>query len=368
MLRRGVKLRARVTGPFGGMQTLRWSLWAGCLVVLPLVAGFGPPRLVDREIAPTARVSVGELRRWAELRALPDVTARAYLVYDVASGQVLVGEGMDDAVPPASLTKLMTALLVLERGGLDELVTIAPEDIIDGATMGLRPGMQLSVTDLLWGLLVPSGNDAALALSRHVSGDSSTFVEVMNRRAAELGLSKTHFVNPHGLDEAGHVSSAQDLLQLTLRLWSDPLFRTMVGTGRVTVGGRELRNTNEWLTSNRAAVGVKTGTTPAAGECLIAAVERAGRTIFVVVLGSRERYADTGRLLAATDAAFAWMPARAEELSVLNRMVRADVDCVSASGARTSGGSRGRDASRTGGLVRRQRMDRDADAGGALNG
>lgn len=324
----GVPRRSRVWDAPSRQEQRRglqaWLVWTFCCLFLPLVTGFGPPKLVDREIAPTARVSVGELRRWAEVRALPDVTTSHYLVYDLTAGQLLFGEGMDEAHPPASLTKLMTALLVLEQGDLDAQVTVLPEDIIGGASMGLRAGMQLTVGDLLWGLLVPSGNDAALALARHIAGDVATFVERMNRRAEELGLAQTHFANPHGLDAQRHVSSARDLLQLTVRLWAEPLFRTMVGTPRVTVAGRELRNTNEWLSTNPAAVGVKTGTTPAAGECLIVAVEREGRTLLVVILGSRDRYADAGRLLEATEAAFAWTVASAEELTVLNRVYAAD--------------------------------------------
>ena len=292
------------------------SLW--------FVVGFGPPRLVDREIAPTARLSVGDLRRWAEYAQAPDVSARAFLVYDLYAERVLLAHDVDAALPPASLTKLMTALLVREEADLTAQVTVQAEDIVGGATMGLRPGMQLTVMDLLWGLLVPSGNDAAAALARHVAGSQPAFVERMNARAGELGLAATLFVNPHGLDAAGHVSSAQDLLRLTELLWQDARFRTMVATARIEIGGRDLINTNAWLSSDLGVVGVKTGTTTQAGECLIAAVEREGRTLFIVVLGSSDRYADAEHLLELVESRFQWLDPAAGQLSVLNRMVDAD--------------------------------------------
>lgn len=307
----------------------------GLVVAGLLVTGFGPPRLVDREIAPTARVSVGELRRWAELGEVEGVTAPVYLVYDVTSEQRLLGRATTDVRAPASLTKLMTALLVLEAADLDAVVTVTAADIVGGATMGLVPGAQLTVMDLLWGLLVPSGNDAALTLARHVAGSVEAFVERMNVRAGELGLTDTRFENPHGLDAPGHVSSAEDLLRLTQVVWREPLLRTLVGTSRVTINGRELRNTNSWLSSDSGVIGVKTGTTVAAGENLIAAVEREGRVLFVMVLGSQARYTDAARLVDAADAAFAQLALDAGELSVLNRLIDADgvVRYVQATGA-----------------------------------
>lgn len=327
----GVKLRR---GRSGRAWT-RWFAWCWLVTVGLLVTGFGPPRLVDREIDPTARVSVGELRRWAEMREVSGLTAPVYLVHDAGSDRRLLGSGTTEVRAPASLTKLMTALLVIEEADLDALVTVTSADIVSGATMGLVPGIQVTVMDLLWGLLVPSGNDAALALARHMAGSADAFVERMNVRADELGLTATRFANPHGLDAAGHVSSAEDLLALTQLLWREPLFRTMVGTSRVTVNGRELRNTNAWLSSDAGVIGVKTGTTDLAGENLIAAVEREGRVLFVMVLGSRARYSDAARLVDAAVAAFVWQTLDANDLSVLNRLVDVDgmVRYVQATGA-----------------------------------
>ncbi len=217
----------------------------------------------------------------------------------------------------------MTALLVLENADLQATVTVEASDLVGEATMGLAVGDMLTVTDLLWGLLVPSGNDAAMALARTVGGSFDGFVAMMNARARELGMAQTHFANPHGFDADGHVTSANDLLILTRKLWAYPLFRTIVGTSTTTIQGRELHNTNEWLTTFDGVVGVKTGTTDEAGECLIAAIERDGRTVFLVLLGSRERYRDAERLYTAYTTTYSWQTLDARELSVMNRLVDA---------------------------------------------
>ena len=287
------------------------------------LAGFSPPRLTDREIGPTQRVSVGELRVWAERSEPPQLTAAAFLVYDLESDKILLAQNSLMPLPPASLTKLMTALLVLENADLQATVTVEASDLVGEATMGLAVGDMLTVTDLLWGLLVPSGNDAAMALARTVGGSFDGFVAMMNARARELGMAQTHFANPHGFDADGHVTSANDLLILTRKLWAYPLFRTIVGTSTTTIQGRELHNTNEWLTTFDGVVGVKTGTTDEAGECLIAAIERDGRTVFLVLLGSRERYRDAERLYTAYTTTYSWQTLDARELSVMNRLVDA---------------------------------------------
>jgi serine-type D-Ala-D-Ala carboxypeptidase (penicillin-binding protein 5/6) len=293
-----------------------WLLFTSAL----FLCGFGPPHLVDREIAPTSRVSVGELRAWAAQGQSPQLSADSYLLYDMDSDEVLFEHNSSVAHPPASLTKLMTALLVLEQGNFDTAVRIEPEDLIGGATMGLAAGDLVSVTDLLWGLLLPSGNDAAAALARHVGGNVDAFVAAMNSRAQQLGLAQTHFENPHGLDAEGHTSSAADLLTLTRELWQYPLFRSMVGTARVSWNGRDLLSTNEWLTSFEGVTGVKTGTTDEAGECLVASVERDGRTVLLVIMGSTARYEDAEKLYDAFRSAYDWDAVNARDLSIINRV------------------------------------------------
>lgn len=297
----------------------RWIL----LLVAGMAAflcGFGPPQMVDKEIGPTVRVSVGELRAWAGQTREPLLSAQSYLLYDMSSDQLLYEHNSTQTRAPASLTKLMTALLVFEQGNFDAIVRIEPEDMTEGATMGLAVGDMVSVTDLLWGLLLPSGNDAASALARYVAGSSADFVTLMNRRAQELGLAQTHFVNPHGLDAEGHTSSAADLLTLTRQLWNYPTFRAMVGTASTTWNGKDLISTNEWLTTFEGATGVKTGTTDNAGECLVASVEQDGRTVLLVILGSSNRYQDATTLYETFRASYAWDAADGRDLSVINRV------------------------------------------------
>ena len=297
----------------------RWilSLVAGLTLFL---CGFGPPQMVDKEIAPTARVSVGELRAWAGQSSEPQLSAQSYLLYDMGSDQMLYEHNSKIARAPASLTKLMTALLVFEQGNFDAVVRVEPEDLTEGASMGLAVGEMVSVTDLLWGLLLPSGNDAASALARYVAGSSADFVVRMNQRGQELGLAQTHFVNPHGLDAEGHTSSAADLLTLTRQLWTYPTFRSMVGTSSMSWNGKNLVSTNEWLTTFDGATGVKTGTTDNAGECLVASVERDGRTVLLVLLGSGDRYQDATTLYNTFRASYAWDAADGRDLSVINRI------------------------------------------------
>jgi D-alanyl-D-alanine carboxypeptidase (penicillin-binding protein 5/6) len=272
--------------------------------------GFGPPTLIDRDVAPTYRLSVGQLRQIDRVRSLPaEVTSQAVLVYDVDAEQVLMDHNADQPLPPASLAKLMTALLILEQGDLQAQVTIGPDDLIGGSTMGLQTGERWSVEQLLWGLLVPSGNDAALALARHHSGQVHIFVQRMNLRAQELGLTSTQFENPHGLDAAGNLTTARDLLTLTRLLWPYPLFREMVGVSSVTIGGRTLQSTNQLLGTFPGANGVKTGTTPVAGQCLIASIDHNGHQLLIIVLGSQDRYADVRALNTLYTSNYGWRTA-----------------------------------------------------------
>ncbi|RME57736.1 MAG: D-alanyl-D-alanine carboxypeptidase [Caldilineae bacterium] len=287
-----------------------------------LTTGFGPPTLVDRDAAPAYRYTVGQLRQMQMARRPPEeVSARAVLVYDLDSDRVLMARNEAVPLPPASLTKLMTALLVLERGDLDRQVTVQVDDLVGGASMGLRAGETLTVRELLWGLLIPSGNDAAMALARAHSGQVHVFVQRMNLRAQELGLAESHFANPHGFDATGHTSSARDLLTLTRMLWTYPLFREIVGTAETTVAGHTLRSTNQLLGAFPGANGVKTGTTPAAGQSLVAGVNRDGHQLFMVVLGSRDRYADVRTLYSQYERTYTWVRLQQpQRFTVLDRL------------------------------------------------
>lgn len=304
------------------MRTL--LCWSFGVLFLPFLTGFGPPQLVDRIYVPTLRVKVGEVQQIKDARQIPTLSAQAFLLYDVDAGQVLIDQNIHEALAPASLTKLMTALLTLEGADLTATVTVQAGDLVGGATMGLRAGETVTVEELLWGLLIPSGNDAATALARHVGGSVNDFVGMMNQRAQDLGLAATHFVNPHGLDATGHTSSAADLLILTQQNWRYPLFRQIVTVTEKEVAGHSLRSTNELLGKLDSVNGVKTGTTDRAGECLIAGIDHNGHQLFLIMLNSRERYVDTQALYRYYQANYTWFDGQQSDWMTLNRLYNAE--------------------------------------------
>ena len=285
------------------------------LAILPLVlllgfaaTGFGPPALIESSEGsdPFYAHQVPLARR---LEA-PAVGAPSVAVLDEATGQLLYGKDERRRRPMASTTKIMTALVALERGQLSQVVTVDLDaaDMPGSSTMGLSAGEQLTLLDLLYGLLLPSGNDAALAIGRAVAGSDAAFVDLMNQRAAELGLADTHYANPHGLDAPDHYTTALDLARLTRIALRNPTFAQIVATREKTVQGKatyRLRNTNRLL-SRPDVEGVKTGTTEAAGQCLVAVVRRDGRRVITVALGSPDHAADSLALADYAFAAYAW--------------------------------------------------------------
>ena len=172
--------------------------------------------------------------------------------------------------------------------------------------MGLVSGETLTVRDLLYGLLLPSGNDAAVALAEHVAGSQDAFVRLMNETGAALGLKNTTFTNPHGLDDPAQVSTAVDLAALAKAAFAYPLLARIVATPTAQIAGRKLTNTNELLGAYQGVDGVKTGTSDAGGECLVASVTRNGHRLLVIVLGSADRYADARTLLDYSTAGWRW--------------------------------------------------------------
>lgn len=297
----------------------RWLAWF-VLTIVPFLVGFGAPQVVDNVYTPSLRVRAGDGAAWLAAHTGPPLAAKAYLLYDLDADRVLLTHQASVALPPASLTKLMTALLVLEKGELQALVTVQSSDLVGGTAMGLRAGEQRTVEELLWGMLIPSGNDAATALARHLGGTVAAFVTQMNERAVALGLAQTVFANPHGLDAEGHVSSAADLLILARQVWDYPLFRQIVATASTTIGGHALRNTNELLESDPRVNGIKTGTTDAAGQCLIAGIQDNGRQIIGIVLGSSDRYTDMRALDRYYQATYQWIDVQRDALTVLDRI------------------------------------------------
>ncbi len=257
------------------------------------------------------------------------VNATAALLVDFDTGQVLYEQSADEQRYPASITKVMTALLTIEAVGrgelsLDTVITATPEALYDitasSSTANIVAGEQLTVNNLLYCLMLPSANEAANILAIAVGGDIPAFVERMNTRAQELGMNSTHFMNPHGLHHADHYTTARDIYTMAKQAMTHPTFREIVSTGSYTVPAtnlseaRVLHNTNALLTPKKypgytysGTIGIKTGSTPEAGYCLLSAAKKSGRTLFSVVLGAqnptngnkvdRQQYSESKRLL-----------------------------------------------------------------------
>jgi D-alanyl-D-alanine carboxypeptidase (penicillin-binding protein 5/6) len=226
------------------------------------------------------------------LASAPEVGALAG-VLAAGDGRLLWERDADDERAMASTTKIMTGFVVLERAGLDEVVTVSARAAAVGESeAGLKAGQQLSVRALLDALLVHSANDAAVALAEHVAGSEPAFVDLMNERAASLGLRDTSFKNTHGLDERGHHTSARDLAVLARTAMQNPVFAEIVAAPTIRIpraggGTVKFENTNPLIGSYEGATGVKTGWTDAAGYCLVASAERNGIELTAVVLDAR---------------------------------------------------------------------------------
>lgn len=218
-------------------------------------------------------------------------SAKACIVLEADSGRVLGGQEIHKRLPMASTTKMMTALLALEQPELEELFTVDPRAVgTEGSSMGLREGDQVNLLSLCYGMLLPSGNDAANATAYRLGGSLEGFAQLMNQRAEELGLGDTHYQNPSGLDAEGHYSSAYDLAKLCAVALEEPTFREICGLTRAQVSfgnppkARWLENYNKLLTRYPGCIGVKTGFTEAAYRCLVSAAERDGVTLICVTL------------------------------------------------------------------------------------
>jgi serine-type D-Ala-D-Ala carboxypeptidase (penicillin-binding protein 5/6) len=236
------------------------------------------------------------------LAAPSGIDARAYLVVDGATGEVIAGKAADRRVPMASITKLMTVLLTLERVRLDEVATVqADATRASGSEIGLQPGERIAVRDLVTAALVQSANDAAQVLADHVGGTEERFVSLMNARARELGLRHTQFMRPDGLDAAGHYSSARDVTTLARVAMQKPFLRATVRRQEASIaGGRSLYVWNDLLRTFPGLIGVKTGHTSDAGWCEVAAAQGRGVTIYATLLGGpsrEERNEDLATLL-----------------------------------------------------------------------
>jgi len=227
----------------------------------------------------------------------------AYLI-DVFSGQALFMKNPDKQLAPASTTKIMTGLLAIEHGNLNDIVTASPtmlnNKIVYGTQIYLEPGEKLAFQDLLYATLLNSANDAAVALAEYVGTDLPHFVEMMNQRALELGATKTHFVNPSGLTETGHVTTAHDLALIARVAYQNPVFAQYVRTKTQPISRSKadvpvlMVNENKLLWRDSTVDGIKTGYTAAAQNCFVASASKDGRQLIGVILKSpgKEIYTD----------------------------------------------------------------------------
>jgi len=225
-------------------------------------------------------------------------SAKSAILLDGQTGRVLYEKQPHQQSLIASTTKIMTALVVCEQVNVLDRVRIPPEAVgIEGSSMYLKAGEVLTVQDLLYGLMLHSGNDAAVALAIYCGGTVEGFAELMNDKAHRLGLKNTHFVNPNGLDSPGHYSTAADMAVLAAYAMENPIFYQTVSTKTVTAGGRSLRNHNKLLWMLDGADGVKTGFTKKAGRILVSSCTRQGRRLICVTINDGNDWQDHQNLM-----------------------------------------------------------------------
>ena len=233
-----------------------------------------------------------------------DTSARSAILIERTTGKVLLAHNSREKLPMASTTKIMTALLAMERGNMEEIVTVGRNAYgVPGTSIYLSLGEKITLHDLLCGLMLASGNDAAVAIAEHIGGDVQTFCEMMTQRAAELGCTDTVFTTPHGLPAEGHCTTAHDLALIAREAMSHELFRQIVSTRRASIPwegrsySRILNNKNKLLSDYEGATGIKTGYTRAAGRCLVFGAQRDGLEVIGVVLNCSDWFSEAARLM-----------------------------------------------------------------------
>ncbi len=232
------------------------------------------------------------------------ITAKSAILADAETGEILWSLNPDLKCYPASLTKIMTAILVLERGNLEDWVVVPKDAAFTGeSSMALKEGERVQMKDLLNAILVRSANDACVAAAIHIAGSVEKFVTWMNEKAKELGMTNTNFVNPHGLHDPQHYTTARDLLTLTRYALQNPTFQSIVSKRDILITPtnksalRHYYNRNKLLEIYPGCDGVKTGYTVPAGKCLVASATRSGWQLIAIVLGSQDHFSDCATLL-----------------------------------------------------------------------
>lgn len=227
------------------------------------------------------------------------LSAQSAVVIDADSGRVLYAQNAKTKMGMASTTKIATAITALENGNIDSIATVSPTAYgVEGSSMYLCLDEQLSLENLLYGLMLVSGNDAATAIAEHISGSTDKFAELMNETAIKAGAENSHFTNPHGLSDKNHYTTAHDLAKITAYALKNSKFREIVSTYKKSIPwkdhdyNRQLVNHNKFLNMYEGCVGVKTGFTKATGRCLVTAVEKNGMTLICVTLNAPDDWND----------------------------------------------------------------------------
>lgn len=222
----------------------------------------------------------------------------AEIVMDYDSGRVLYGKNIDEKLANASTTKIVTAITVLENADINDKVLITASDVnVDGSSIYLKEGDIYTVEALLYGLMLRSGNDAAMALCRHVGKTVENFSNLMNTVAKKCGAENSNFVNPHGLNDENHYTTARDLALITRYSLQNEIFKKIVSTKKITIDGRTFVNKNKMLNNYDGADGVKTGYTKKAGRCLVTTAKKKNMRLIAVVLNCADMYERSSELL-----------------------------------------------------------------------
>jgi hypothetical protein len=301
--------RSRLFDPGRGEGRLPGQVWANLNDFGPA----GPPRY-EYELAKGGEVDVVTGMRAPERVAMawpPLPRAESAVIVDGESGALLYAKNAHTRRPQASTTKIMSAIVAIENGRLSDRVTVDVDSnqlaaATESTVMGLMPGRNVSVETLLYGMMLESGNDAAIAIAKHVGGSEARFVEMMNAKAKAMGLRDTQFKNPHGLDADGHYSSAYDLAIMSRYAMQNPTFYTLSNTRHWSGDGFDLWNLNKLLPVYPGADGVKPGFTDAAGRCLVGSAVRDNHRVIVTVLNSADTTGDSRALLDYAFDGFRW--------------------------------------------------------------
>ncbi len=290
----------RTETPVPHQQTRGGLLWGAYLIASTLIMTLLLSQIASASTppAPSTAQAIQTPAASFPFGDPPSVAARAAFLFDADTGLILYAKDANEELPQASCTKIMTALVAIERAPLDQVITVGADAHAlvnpDSSYMGLSVGEKLTLRDLLYGLVLPSGNDAAVAISDGVAGSVPAFVALMNQRARQLGLTHTHFENPHGLDAPGHYTSAHDLALLAAVALRNPTFRQIVSTRSYNIPATSAHKAYNLVSGNDllsgalspypGAIGVKPGYTGPAGFCMAFAAIRHGHLIVGAVL------------------------------------------------------------------------------------